>query len=233
MATRHIRFPNVRRYLISGVLTVVPLWITWLIFELILRQLSEVGKPWVRALSANIRDDSPWLAKWLLEPWFQNVMAVLVTLVGLYLLGWAVNRVIGRRILHAFESAVGRLPFVQTVYGAMKKLIAALQQKPGDVERVVFIEFPSPDMKTVGLVTRTMTDAVTGKKIAAVYVPTTPNPTSGYLEIVPVDKLVSTNWTIDEAMNFIISGGAVAPDRIHYAAAPAPTGEGGAAESVR
>ena len=49
--------------------------------------------------------------------------------------------------------------------------------------------------------------------------PTTPNPTSGYLEIVPVDRIVSTDWTIDEAMNFLISGGAIAPDRIPFSAA--------------
>jgi uncharacterized membrane protein len=57
---------------------------------------------------------------------------------------------------------------------------------------------------------------VTGRELAAVYVPTTPNPTSGYLEIVPVEHLVSTDWTMDEAMTFIVSGGAIAPDGILY-----------------
>jgi len=71
-------------------------------------------------------------------------------------------------------------------------------------------------MKTVGFVTQTMIDEDTGQKLAAVYVPTTPNPTSGYLEIVPVEHLVSTDWSMDEAMTFIISGGAVAPERLNY-----------------
>ncbi len=70
-------------------------------------------------------------------------------------------------------------------------------------------------MKTVGLVTRVMNDT-SGRPLAAVYVPTTPNPTSGYLEIVPVKDLVSLDWSIEEAMSFIISGGAVAPDTIVY-----------------
>jgi len=61
-----------------------------------------------------------------------------------------------------------------------------------------------------------MTDKNTGQKLAAVYVPTAPNPTSGYVEIVPLDKLVGTDWTIDEAMNFVVSGGAVAPDSLVY-----------------
>jgi len=89
------------------------------------------------------------------------------------------------------------------------------------VERVVLISFPTERMRTVGLVTRTLTDARTGQELAAVYVPTTPNPTSGYLEVVPIEDLVSTNWTIDEAMNFIISGGAIAPDSIPFSREPA------------
>jgi uncharacterized membrane protein len=137
-------------------------------------------------------------------------------LVSLYLVGWFVSRVVGRRLLNAFESTVDRLPMIQNVYGLVKKLISALQKKPDKVQRVVLIEFPSPEMKTVGFVTRTMRDRETGEELAAVYVPTTPNPTSGYLEIVPVCKLVSTDWNIDEAMNFIISGGAVAPDQVPY-----------------
>jgi uncharacterized membrane protein len=87
---------------------------------------------------------------------------------------------------------------------------------------VVLIEFPSPEMKTVGFVTRTMVDTNTGQELAAVYVPTTPNPTSGYLEIVPIEKLVSTSWSIDEAMSFIISGGAVAPDSVPYEGTKTP-----------
>jgi uncharacterized membrane protein len=71
-------------------------------------------------------------------------------------------------------------------------------------------------MKALGLVTRTFRAADTGQELAAVYVPTTPNPTSGYMEIVPVERLVWLDWSINEAMQFIISGGSVAPDHITY-----------------
>lgn len=209
----------VRRYLVSGVLTVVPLWVTWVVFEFVLRQLSKFGHPWVIALSRRLEKEHPFVAEILLDPWFANGLAILVTLVMLYLLGWAVSRVIGRRILDAFESLLARLPLITTVYGGVKKLIAALQQKPTGIQRVVLIDFPHKDMKAVGLVTRTLTDANTGQTLAAVYVPTTPNPTNGYLEIVPIERLTSTDWTMDEAMNFVISGGAVGPDRISYDAA--------------
>ncbi|MEW8429206.1 MAG: DUF502 domain-containing protein [gamma proteobacterium symbiont of Ctena orbiculata] len=207
---------HIQRYLISGIITLIPLWVTWLVFKYVFNQLSKLGSPWVKILSRSIRNEYPSVAQWLLEPWFQNTLAVLLMLVGLYLVGLLASRVIGRRILNIFESTVQRLPVIQNVYGLVKKLISALEQKPENVQQVVLIEFPSPEMKTVGFVTRTMVDHNSGQELAAVYVPTTPNPTSGYLEIVPIEKLVSTNWSMDEAMNFIISGGAVAPETVPY-----------------
>lgn len=207
---------HIQRYLISGIITLIPLWVTWLVFKYVFNQLSKLGAPWVKILSRSIQNEYPSVAQWLLEPWFQNTLAVLLMLVGLYLVGLLASRVIGRRILNIFESTVQRLPVIQNVYGLVKKLISALEQKPENVQQVVLIEFPSPEMKTVGFVTRTMVDHNSGQELAAVYVPTTPNPTSGYLEIVPIEKLVSTNWSIDEAMNFIISGGAVAPETVPY-----------------
>lgn len=206
-----------QRYLIAGVLTAIPIWVTWLVFKLIFTQLSRLGAPWVRAFASAVDQHLPSVAHWLVAPWFQSVLAIVVTIAALYLLGWTATRVIGGRVLAAFDALVERIPLVQTIYGGTKKLLAALQQKPDRVQRVVLIPFPTPEMKTVGFVTRVIRDSDTGRELAAVYVPTTPNPTSGYLEIVPVENLISTNWTLDEAMTFIISGGAVAPDQLNYA----------------
>jgi len=207
---------HVRRYLVSGVATVIPLLVTWIVFEFVFRQLTKFGMPSVRILSRSLKDDTPALSQLLLNPWFQNILAALIVLLALYVLGWTVNRVIGKRIINFFESMFHRLPVVSGIYKSVKQLISVLQQEPGEAKRVVLIEFPNPHMKTVGFLTRTLVDKDSGKKLAAVYVPTTPNPTSGYLEIVPLDNVVSTNWTVEEAMNFIISGGAVGADNIVY-----------------
>ncbi len=215
------RIHRPRRYLLTGIFTVIPIWITYLVFQFILGELSRVGRPWVRALSRLLQQPFPDLAQWILHPWFEYAMATLLTLLGLYLLGWLASRVIGRRVLAAVDRIMARIPLAQNIYGSTRKLLAALQEKPEQVQRVVLIEFPSPDMKTVGLVTRTLRDADSGELLAAVYVPTTPNPTSGYLEIVPVSRLTPTDWTVDEAMSFIISGGAVAPEQVHFARPPA------------
>lgn len=211
---------NLQRYLLTGALTVVPIWITWVVFEFFFVQLSSLGRPGASAISRALRAYSPTLADAMLIPWLQSLLAILLTLLALYLLGWTTTRVVGRRLLGLFDRIMHRIPVVQTIYGAVQKLIGVLQSKPDKIQRVVLIAFPSPDMRTVGFVTKVMKDDTTGRELAAVYVPTTPNPTSGYMEIVPLEQLTPTDWTMDEAMTFILSAGAVAPDRISYDKAP-------------
>lgn len=207
---------HIQRYMLTGILTVIPIWITWLVFDFFFSRLSELGRPWVKALADLLQQTSATGFNWLLTPGFQSILAIVFTLLALYFLGWIAHRVIGKRILGLFDQLINRIPVIQSVYGSIKKLLSALQQKPDRIQRVVLIEFPSGAMKTVGFVTRILKDKHTGQELAAVYVPTTPNPTSGYLEVVPLERLVSTNWTIDEAMSFIISGGAIAPEQINY-----------------
>jgi uncharacterized membrane protein len=92
-----------------------------------------------------------------------------------------------------------------------------MQQKPEGASRVVLVEFPHPGLRAVGLVMRTFRDSKTGEELAAVFVPTAPNPTSGYLEIVATARLTATDMTMDQAMTMILSGGATTPDHISLA----------------
>jgi len=200
-----------QRYVLTGLFTAIPLWVTWVIFEFFVAQLTRIGRPWVKAIVQPLQAQWPELARWLESGWLEPVLAILVTLALLYALGWAATRMAGRRMLALVESLLERIPFIEKVYGATRQLIRVMQERPEGVERVVLIDFPSPGMKTVGLVMRVVSHPGTGEPMAAVYVPTTPNPTSGYLELVPLDRVEETDWSLDEAMTFIISGGAVAP----------------------
>ena len=122
----------------------------------------------------------------------------------------------GQRLLVWFEAVMARVPLANLVYTSVRKLLDILQTKPGSTQRVVLVDFPHREMKAIGLVTRVLKEEGTGRELAAVYVPTTPNPTSGYLEVVPVELLTPTDWTVDQAMGFIISGGAVAPETMPF-----------------
>jgi uncharacterized membrane protein len=204
------------RHLLVGLITVAPLAVTWFVFELLLGWLSRLGAPWVWALSAGLRPAYPGLADWLAGGWLTSLVAALLVLLALWLLGWFASRVIGRRVLDAFESLVQRVPLVAAIYGGTKRLITVVSDKPAETQRVVLIPFPTREMRALGFVTRVLEDEKTGEKIAAVYVPTAPNPTSGYIELVPLAEVTPTDWTMDEAMTFVISGGTTAPGRFRY-----------------
>ncbi len=206
-----------QRNILAGAVTVIPILVTVFVFGVFVELLSDIGRPKVVILANAVEPLSPDLARWLLEvPWLSSALAIMLTLGMFYLLGFAVTRLIGRRILEAIEGWLTRIPLVRTVYGSTKKLIEAFNNETDKGQKVVLIEFPHSDMKAIGILTKTMTDTVTGAELAAVYVPTAPNPTGGYLEIVPRDRVILQDWTVDQAMTFIISGGTNAPSTVRF-----------------
>ena len=211
-----VLFPHAQRYLIAGVLALMPLWVTWIVFNFVLDQLSAFGRPWVYAMAGPAHSLAPGLAQFLVHPWFEWALGIVVMLVFIYLLGWATTRVLGRRLLGAFEALLERIPLVKAIYGSTRKFVSAFQSPLQGVQRVVLVRFPSDGMKTIAFVTQTVVDSDTGRELAILYVPTTPNPTSGYTQIVPVDRLTPTDWTLEDAMRFVVTGGTSAPKQIAY-----------------
>ena len=222
---------KLRRNIVAGILTFIPIWITFWVISFLVGILVALGSPIVGAVVSRLRLQSPALER-SFPPLFQATISIAIVLAFLYLLGEVATAVAGRRLLAAFDFLMARIPIVQSIYGAARQLVASFQNKPGSSQRVVLIEFPSRDMKTIGLVTRIFTDADTGDEIAAVYVPTTPNPTSGYMELVPTSRLTMLDWTINEAMTFVMSGGAAAPPTLNYSrSARVPSSRSGAMPS--
>lgn len=214
---------RIKRYLLTGLLTVIPLWVTVAVFKFVLGLLADTGEPLLNALLSALDTVAPRTVIALHSDWLLYTLALLLTLCVLYVIGLLASHVIGKRLIDTVDALLQRIPLVQTIYGGTKKLMAVLQNKPSGVQRVVLIDFPRRGMKVVGFVTRVMREEGSGREMAAVYIPTTPNPTGGYLEVVPVEEVTPTDWTMDQAMAFIISGGAVAPDTLP-AQVPAPSG---------
>jgi uncharacterized membrane protein len=206
---------RILKYVISGIMAIIPLWVTWLVIAFVFRQLLTIGEPIVRSTRHWLSLISPAVSAQIEWPIVDKALAVVLTILLLFVIGWAVTNVIGRRLFARLETGLARVPLVKSVYGGVRKVITSLRTEPGEEggHRVVLINFPSEEMKTVGLVTRMMREEGSGRMLAVVYVPTTPNPTSGYLEILPAENITATDWTMDEAMNFIITAGAVAPMR--------------------
>src|SRR5690606_12748437 len=212
---------RLQRLFLSGLLTLLPIWLTWVVVKFVFVLLSDISRSWVGPVSQRIAARAPDTLGWINAGSVHATIGMAATLVLILAVGWLARCIVGQRLLRWTEALVARIPLAHIIYSSARKLLDILQTKPDGTQRVVLIDFPHDQMKSVGFVTRVIREHGTGRELAAVYVPTTPNPTSGYLEIVPVEKITPTDWTVDEAMAFIISGGAVSPDAIPFSVASA------------
>jgi uncharacterized membrane protein len=222
--------PRFVHYILIGFVTVAPLWVTWLVFDFLFGLLASLSAPLLKGVAQLVKPFSVSIAAWLTTPGVQYVLGVLLTLAGFYLIGLFAGLVVGRQLITYMEGLLLRLPLVETIYNATKRFLQTMGQRPKAGQRVVLITFPTPGMKAVGFVTKVFIDQATGKELAAVYVPTAPNPTSGYIEILPMTDVVETDWTVEEAISFVLTGGTNAPDSVRFSnptgvnkAAPAHT----------
>ncbi len=211
---------KLQKYFLTGLLTLLPIWLVWIVFKFVFGLLSGISTPVIGPVTSSIAASDPAMFGWLADAWVQTAIALVATVLFIMLVGLLARRVVGQKIIAWLELLIARIPLAKTIYGSARQLLDLLQTKPDGTQRVVLIDFPHNEMKSVGFVTRILHDELTGAELAAVYVPTTPNPTSGYLEVVPVERLTPTDWTVDQAMTFIISGGAVSPDKIPFQRAP-------------
>ena len=202
-----------QRSILAGVITIGPLFVTYLIFSFLLGSLAQAGLPVVRYFVGIFPRD------WLNQPWLQSVLAILLTLVVLYIVGRVTSLVVGQQAFSLFESVLERLPFVAKVYTSVRQLLDSMMAKKGTSQRVVLVDFPIAGQKSIGFLTRTFTDTNTGELLAAVLLPNAINPTSAFLQILPIERVTDTDLTMEQAMSMIMTGGAVGPATIQFSRA--------------
>lgn len=210
---------NTQSNILAGIIIIGPLFATYLIFSYLLSALAEAGRPMVRLFAAYLPRE------WLTQPWLQSVWAILLTLALLYIVGRLTSLVIGRQAFNVFEAVLERLPFVAKVYTSVRQLVETMMAKKESSQRVVLVDFPIAGQKSVGFLTRTLTDAETGRLLAAVLLPNAINPTSAFLQILPIERVTETSLTMEQAMSMLMTGGAAGPETIQYSQAENATEE--------
>jgi uncharacterized membrane protein len=210
--TRPIR--NLQRNVLAGILTIGPLFVTYLIFSFVLGSLAKAGLPVVQLFEDVFPQD------WLRQAWVQSVVAIVLTVIMLYVVGRVTSLVIGRQVFSLFEAVLERLPFIAKVYTSVRQLLDTMMAKKESSQRVVLIDFPIAGQKSIGFLTRIMTDSTTGEVLAAVLLPNAINPTSAFLQVLPLDRVTETDMNMEQAMSMIMTGGAVGPDTIRFTRAP-------------
>jgi uncharacterized membrane protein len=124
--------------------------------------------------------------------------------------------VLGRQVFNLFEAALERLPIVAKVYTSVRQLLDSMLSKKESSQRVVLVDFPIPGQKSIGFLTRVLIDSSTGQELAAVLLPNAINPTSAFLQVMPLDRVTETDLTMEQAMSMIMTGGAVGPETIRF-----------------
>jgi uncharacterized membrane protein len=201
---------SLQRNILAGIITIGPLFVTYLIFSFLLGALAKAGLPVVQLFAAIFPQG------WLGHPWLQSVLAIVLTLVVLWVVGRVTSLVIGRQAFELFEALLERLPFVAKIYTSVRQLLDSMMAKKESSQRVVLVDFPIAGQKSIGFLTRTMTDSTTGELLAAVLLPNAINPTSAFLQILPLQRVTDTDLTMEQAMSMIMTGGAVGPDSIQF-----------------
>ena len=143
-------------------------------------------------------------------------MGIVLLLLVLYLVGLVASNILGRRILHGLEQLTERIPVVKAVYRLGKQLSGTLAQTADSqiFRRPVLVPYAAPNTWQVGFVTGSVQSKATGETLLKVYVPTPPNPTSGYVYFMNQRVVRDPGWTVEEAMRVILSGGIVGPEFI-------------------
>ncbi len=132
-----------------------------------------------------------------------------ITVVLIYLTGLVATNVIGRRLIRYGESLLARVPLFRYLYTGIKQILQSFATpREGGFLQVVLVEFPKKGMRAIGFVT-SESRVESGEKLLSVFIPTSPNPTSGYLEIVRENDVIRTNISVDDALKMVLSAGKV------------------------
>lgn len=144
-----------------------------------------------------------------------GLLGLVVGVLALTVLGFLSNYVLGKFFISSAEKALGKVPFINTVYRSVKQIVETFGKENRAVfKKVVLIEYPRPNCFVLGFLTNDAsgeTVEVIGQPLTNVFVPTTPNPTSGFLLMLPPEDIFHLNMSVGDGMKMLISGGAVIP----------------------
>ena len=202
----------VRKRLISGALNIVPFFVTLQILQWLLGLAAGFMRPVVTTVLSLLAE----LRFVQTIPDFSIDVIVSIVSIGLllglaYLIGTTAQIMAGRKLIDLGEALMLRIPVVRSIYTAAKQVLQAfsLPDQQG-FRSVVMIEFPRPGFRSLGFLTGTIQDG-SGREYAKVFIPTSPNPTTGFFELIPVEEIAYVDLSYEEAFKMIISAGIIAP----------------------
>ena len=194
-------FVKFRNYFIAGVVVLIPIGIT-IYLTLFLVKISSKILP--RALNP-----SHYL------PYEIPGVEIIISILLITIIGWSSLSFIGKRLLKIFEDILKRIPILRTIYSAITQMTETFTKTGGNSKNVVLVEYPRKGSWAVGFATKENTRGISDKinhNLVNVFIPTTPNPTSGFLLMFPKEEIIYLDITFEQASKFIVSAGTSDPN---------------------
>ena len=189
-------FSKLRNYFIAGIVVLIPVGITIYLTIFIISVSSKI-------LPKEINPNN-------YLPYNIPGLEIIITLFLITLIGWISLSFLGRKILELFNNVLKRIPILRTIYSALRQMTQTFTKNDSDKKNVVLVEYPRKGSWAVGFATKDNQGEIstkTNKKLVNVFVPTTPNPTSGFLIMYPKEDLIYLDMSFEEASKFIVSAG--------------------------
>jgi len=186
---------KLRGHILAGILVVVPIGVTVLILIWIFSGIDNVLQPVIKTV------------------WGDTIPGVGfgITIVLIYLIGVIASNVLGKKLVGYGESLLAKVPGFRQIYTGIRQILLSFSApRQAGFMQVVLVEFPRKGMRAIGFVTNESTDKA-GETLLHIFVPTSPNPTSGFLQIVREDEIVRTKISVDDALKMLVSAGRVLP----------------------
>ena len=185
-----------RNYFITGVVVLIPIGFTLYLSKILIGLSSKI-------IPQNINPNN-------YLPYAIPGIEILISVIFITIVGGLSLSFLGKRILKLIDDLFKRIPFLRTIYSAILQMTESFSNKDNDKKSVVLVEYPRKGVWAVGFATKENTGEMaskTNQKLINVFVPTTPNPTSGFLLMFPIDDVIYLNMTFEEASKFIVSAG--------------------------
>ena len=185
-----------RNYFITGVVVLIPIGFTLYLSKILISISSKI-------LPENINPNS-------YLPYAIPGIEIIISVIFITIVGGLSLSFFGKKILKLIDDLFKRIPLLRTIYSAISQMTETFSKKDNDKKSVVLVEYPRKGVWAVGFATRENTTEMatkTNQKLINVFVPTTPNPTSGFLLMFPIDEVIYLNMTFEEASKFIVSAG--------------------------
>ncbi|TVM00091.1 MAG: hypothetical protein CV087_15670 [Candidatus Brocadia sp. WS118] len=201
---------DVRKRMLTGLLLILPVYVTFFVVKFL---FGFVGGTLAPVIKKVLQFYGVALPKTTLDEFFITFFGLILTFIALYFIGIFAANFVGKAIINYFENLLTKTPIVRNIYSSVKQIIHAVSM-PGkqSFKRVVLIDFPKEGAKSIGFVTGV--SQYNNEKKLCIFIPTIPNPTTGFLIFTTESEITDTNLTVEEAFKALFSAGVLIPDNI-------------------